>query len=326
MDSSDVLSNDEVDALMDDHPQEDGDETGAEDASAPAGEAELFDLINIENNMANYPAIQSLNELFIIDLTKAFSNFIGRKVKLNTRNLQLSTLRQYQRHLSETPVYNGLLLKAYKSIGLFIIEGNFLSNCMTLLYGGQLTENNPGRKNIGHIEVGIAQRLTHTIMKSFNTAWADICQFDYDILKTTTNFTTLTKIDPNESFFIAEYYFTLEEQESAFMICIPRSIIDQYQRALSAGHQALPNEMEKRQWQQTLSHSVFDSTLSLKAKFPSISCPLSKLLSLSEGDVIPITNPELVDVYCNDIKLYTAKTGTANGNRVIQIIDKHNQE
>lgn len=319
MESDEVLSPDEKEAILDSAQADDV----VEEPTLNDDEVELFDFVNANNTMAEYPAIQAINELFFIDFNKSFTNFIGQKATIKAKNLQLISFRRYLKQLDNTAVYNTLLLKSHNAFGLFILQGRLLHNCMTTLYGGTIEDKENVRSTLGKLDKKFAKKITDNIMQSLHNAWVDILPLDHEILQTTTNLSVLTKIDRDEIFFTAEYTINIDGHDCSFTLCIPRCLIESKKPTLIASHQQPLDQQEQIRWKKSLHDSVYDTQVGLTARFPEVNFKLNKLVRLKEGDIIPINNPQIVEVLCNDTKLFKASTGTANGNRVIKIIQKN---
>lgn len=90
---------------------------------------------------------------------------------------------------------------------------------------------------------------------------------------------------------------------------IPVNIDDQ------EGSRARVNQL----WQKAIEHQVIDSMVTLVVSLPSVQLNASELVSLKEGDLIPISDPTAVEVYLNNVKLFDAMAGQSNSNLIIKI-------
>ena len=72
-----------------------------------------------------------------------------------------------------------------------------------------------------------------------------------------------------------------------------------------------------------IENQVVDSNITIIASLPEINFKAKDLMSLKNGDLIPIGDPTLVDVYLNDVKLFCANAAQANSKRIIKILGEN---
>ncbi len=316
MDSSEILSNDEVDALRDEGKQ----------STAPASEAhnvQLVDFaINEQNGLGSYPGFHPINELFLNEVDNRLSYLLQCKAVVDLESTNITSFGQYRVSLEGQTALNQINIKSSNHIVLINLDSKILYCATSTLFGGTLIEDEAIPEKVGKVELHIATRMAKIIMESLDAVWKDIGKLDFEIEKTTTNAGLLSTIPNAESFLVAKYSISLGAMTGTFDLCLQRSLLEPL-KPITPGKSKNPNiRREENIWKKNLENNVLESNITLIASFPDVHIDLKALSNLKEGDVIPIANPEQIEIHSKSVSLFSAQAGSANGTRVIKITGK----
>jgi len=75
-------------------------------------------------------------------------------------------------------------------------------------------------------------------------------------------------------------------------------------------------------WSKALRDEIMDVPVSLNTKFLEVEIPLSQIMDLQVGDIIPIEMPEHITVLIEDLPTYRAKLGRSRDNIALKIAEK----
>lgn len=314
MDPSNVLSNDEVDALLDDE--------GNTKTKQAMQDIELVDFANIDDILISLRRLPVIDQLLQSELGKQLSDFLRQKVVITASSVSTKTFATYIR-ARPTLIYNLFSLPAHDNITFINLERSFVHHIVTILYGGDVKIDETIPDNFGHVSKRVAERLSKLIMDVVSQAWKEIVNLDHQFLQSSTEPHILTKPAREESLFINEYSIEFGDVKSNIHFCLQNSLLDQIKPLLNSDNKNEKEQQEEIQWHSQLRKQVQDCHIDLVAHFPKLQCKFHDLLNLKAGDVLPLPNPEQVFISAGNVKLFDAIVGTADGVRVIKLINNH---
>ena len=106
-----------------------------------------------------------------------------------------------------------------------------------------------------------------------------------------------------------------------FHIALPYSMLEPIRELLDAGVQSDKEDTDMR-WSKALRDEIMDVPVTINTKFIEVDIPLSQVMELQAGDIIPIEMPEHITVLIEDLPTYRAKLGRSRDNIALKIESK----
>jgi flagellar motor switch protein FliM len=318
--AQDILSNDEVDALIK--------ETQDTSEGMPLNQSnvELVDFAGSDkNNMARYPRIESSYQLFIVELINSLIGFIHNKISLELSTLKFVSYDDFLKTVEQPVLFNLFYCTTYHTYGLMVMPQQLQHHIMNILFGGKVKESEQARDAVGKVSTKISQRMTSIILDTLIHTWSELGEFQFNMIKTTPNSNIITKIPHDEVLCLAEYNIGFNEVEGKFAFCLSRELLDKLQLTQEFDEHMITDKEEELFWRDSLKSEIYDSKITLTACLPDVMMKFHQVMALKEGDVIPISDPQQVYLCSRTVRLFTALAGTANSQRVVKLLDKYKE-
>ncbi|MCW5588193.1 MAG: FliM/FliN family flagellar motor switch protein [Legionellales bacterium] len=313
----DLLSNEEIDALT---ANNDGDSLvrgGVED------NFELVDFTNAHNKtLMSFPGFNSLNEVFALEAGTALSKFLRRPLTVTARAPKLMTYSDYIASIEYPTSFNLIEFSNQHSMAFVQVSAGMLAIFINYLFGGMYADEVKVSKQFGKMEERITCRIINTILDMFVAVWRDIEPFVYTILQPMLKPNPINLLNETDRLLICGYTIRLEQKQLYFELALEASLLERLKPAIRNSSLRNINVKEERVWRKKLYENVLDIEFELLTRFPYMKIKFEELVNLKVGDVIALDNPTFVNVFLDDMKVYHASCGSANGSRVIEILEQ----
>jgi flagellar motor switch protein FliM len=125
-------------------------------------------------------------------------------------------------------------------------------------------------------------------------------------------------VNPTEVVVISSFHIELDGGGGDFHVALPYSMLEPIRELLDAGVQSDKEDTDMR-WSKALRDEIMDVSVNLNTKFLEVDLPLSQVMDLQAGDIIPIEMPEHITVLVEDLPSYRAKLGRSRDNVALKI-------
>jgi flagellar motor switch protein FliM len=317
--ADDILSQEEVDALL-------RGVTGEEDSSEEEFDASAvrpYDIGRQERIVrGRMPTLEILNERFARNLRIALFNFMRRNAEISVGPVRVQKYSEFIRNLVVPTNLNLIHMKPLRGTGLFIFDPDFVFLVVDNLFGsdGRYHVRVEGR-DFTPTEQRIIQRLLEVVFEEYQKAWKPVfeCEFSYVRSEMNTQFANIAT--PTEV--VVAYTFKIELGAGGgdFHVCLPYSMIEPIRDLLYSSMQADRIEADNR-WLNLLKKQVQHADVDLVAHLAHAQVPLGDILNLKIGDVIPIDIPENVTAEVDGVPVLECKYGILGGQYALKV-EKH---
>jgi flagellar motor switch protein FliM len=128
-------------------------------------------------------------------------------------------------------------------------------------------------------------------------------------------------VSPTEVVVISSFHIELDGGGGDFHIALPYSMLEPIRELLDAGVQSDKEDTDMR-WSKALRDEIMDVPVAINTKFIEVDVPLSHIMELQAGDIIPIEMPEHITVLIEDLPTFRAKLGRSRDNIALKIESK----
>ncbi len=308
--SQSILSQDEVDALFQ------GMDEGELDLSAPSsenkdeGNVRPYDLANQDRIVrGRMPTLEVMNERFARLWRVSLFNFLRRSAEISIGTVKLQKYGEFIRNLVVPSNINVIQLKPLRGSALFVFDPRFIFAVIDNYFGGdgRFHTRIEGR-DFTPLEMRIINRLLQMALGDFKTAWNPVIPLQTEVQRSEVNPQFVNIATPTEVVITTEFQVELESGTGSLQICLPYGMVEPVRDQLTAGTMADRSEVDKR-WVQSLKDEVQEAELELQVEFVRKQLTVRQLLSLRNGDVIPIEMPELLTARVQGIPIFVGRYG-----------------
>lgn len=314
--ADDILSQEEVDALL-------RGVTGEEDSSDEefdASAVRAYDIGRQERIVrGRMPTLEILNERFARNLRIALFNFMRRNAEISVGPIKVQKYGDFIRNLVVPTNLNLIHMKPLRGTGLFIFDPDFVFLVVDNLFGsdGRYHVRVEGR-DFTPTEQRVIQRLLEVVFEEYQKAWKPVfeCEFEYMRSEMNTQFANIAT--PTEV--VVSYTFKIELGAGGgdFHVCLPYSMIEPIRDLLYSSMQADRIEADNR-WLKLLRRQVQQAEVDLVAQFGNTEVTLGDIVNLKAGDVISLDIPDAVIAEVDGVPVLECKYGILNGQYALKV-------
>lgn len=319
---SDLLSQDEIDALLhgvDDVEEEGIDEESAEDESGGSD----YDFSSQDRIVrGRMPTLEMVNERFARHMRISLFNMMRRTAEVSINGIQMIKFGEYIHTLFVPTSLNMVRFRPLKGTGLITMEARLVFILVDNFFGGdgRYHAKIEGRE-FTPTERRIIQMLLKLIFEDYKEAWSPVMDVSFEYLDSEVNPSMANIVSPTEVVVISSFHIELDGGGGDFHIALPYSMLEPIRELLDAGVQSDKEDTDMR-WSKALRDEIMDVPVALNTKFLEVEIPLSQIMELQAGDIIPIEMPEHITVLIEDLPTFRAKLGRSRENIAIKIVEK----
>ncbi|GAA6170865.1 flagellar motor switch protein FliM [Colwellia sp. KU-HH00111] len=319
---SDLLSQDEIDALLhgvDDVEEEEIDEEFAEDE----GGSSDYDFSSQDRIVrGRMPTLEMVNERFARHMRISLFNMMRRTAEVSINGIQMIKFGEYIHTLFVPTSLNMVRFRPLKGTGLITMEARLVFILVDNFFGGdgRYHAKIEGRE-FTPTERRIIQMLLKLIFEDYKEAWSPVMDVSFEYLDSEVNPSMANIVSPTEVVVISSFHIELDGGGGDFHIALPYSMLEPIRELLDAGVQSDKEDTDMR-WSKALRDEIMDVPVALNTKFLEVDIPLSQVMELQAGDIIPIEMPDHITVLIEDLPTFRAKLGRSRENVAIKIEEK----
>jgi len=321
MSTADLLSQDEIDALL--HGVDDGDvDTEAPEQDSSQGNTRSYDFTNQERIVrGRMPTLEMVNERLARYFRVSMFNFLRRSAEISVSGIQIQKFSEYIQSLFVPTNLNIIRMAPLRGRGLVVMEPRLVFTAVDNFFGGggQFYNKVEGRE-FTLTEMRIIRLILDLLFKDLQEAWKPVMDIDFEYINSEVNPQFANIVSPSEIVVISTIHLELEGGGGDMNIVMPYSMIEPIRELLDAVTSDR-GEVDGR-WQESLRKEVMRCDVPVSSLLIEKVVTLNDVMEFKEGDVIPIDMPESVVLTAEDVPIFRGKLGVSDGNYAIQIEEK----
>ncbi|AXR05748.1 flagellar motor switch protein FliM [Salinimonas sediminis] len=317
---SDLLSQDEIDALLhgvDDVEEED---VGGEPSDTSALEYDFSSQDRIVRG--RMPTLEIVNERFARHLRVSLFNMMRRSAEVSINGIQMIKFGEYIHTLFVPTSLNMVRFRPLKGTGLITMEARLVFILVDNFFGGdgRYHAKIEGRE-FTPTERRIIQMLLKIIFEDYKEAWAPVMDVSFEYLDSEVNPAMANIVSPTEVVVISSFHIELDGGGGDFHVSLPYSMLEPIRELLDAGVQSDKEDTDLR-WSKALRDEIMDVKVNLSTHMLDVDVTLQQIMDFKAGDIIPVEMPEHITVLVEDLPTFRAKLGRSRDNLALKITNK----
>lgn len=316
----DILSQDEVDALLKDVT---GDDHAGGSEPVEEGGVRPLDLANQERIVrGRMPTLEVINERFGRLWRVGLFNFLRRSSEISVAQVRLIRYSEFIRSLVVPSNINLVQIKPLRGTSLFVFDPRLVFSVVDNFFGGggRYHARIEGR-DFTPLEQRIIRRMLEMVFKEYRVAWSSVYPIQPEWTRSEVNPQFVNIATPTEVVVVSRFDVEIEGGGGSLQICIPYSTIEPIRDLMSTGLTTDRNEVDAR-WTQALQHEMQEAEVELQVKLLDRTLTVRELLGLQVGDIIPVELPEQVTAVVDGIPVLTARYGEHEEKMAIQVVER----
>ncbi|AZG72668.1 MULTISPECIES: flagellar motor switch protein FliM [Shewanella] len=315
---SDLLSQDEIDALL--HGVDDVDDDEIEEDSADARSYDFSSQDRIVRG--RMPTLEIVNERFARHLRISMFNMMRRAAEVSINGVQMLKFGEYVHTLFVPTSLNMVRFSPLKGTALITMEARLVFILVDNFFGGdgRFHAKIEGRE-FTPTERRIVQLLLKIIFEDYKEAWSPVMDVEFEYLDSEVNPAMANIVSPTEVVVINSFHIEVDGGGGDFHITMPYSMIEPIRELLDAGVQSDKQDTDMR-WSQALRDEIMDVQVGFDVNVVEHEVTLRDVMGFKAGDIIPIDLPEHIMMRIEGLPTYRCKMGKSRDNLALKISEK----
>ena len=317
---SDVLSQDEVDALL--KGVQSG-EIGTEEAKQKiVSGTRPYDLTSQERIVrGRMPGLEMANERFSRLFRNSVSALVMKFVDISIHSVGIVKFGEFMQRIPFPSSINIFKMEPLKGYALLVIEAPLVFAFVEFFFGGATVRNvkSEGRA-FTSIEQRVIKKVVAMALQDLAQSWGGIIPIQPEHTGSEMNPQFVTIVTPSEIVIKIEIHIEVDDFTGKLFFCIPYSTIEPVKEKLYSGIQGDKFDQDHR-WINRLKDILLGSTVDVSAEIGKVTLTFSDLMGLKEGDVLTLnksTSDDLV-IRVEDVPKFGGQPGYSRGNQAIRI-------
>jgi flagellar motor switch protein FliM len=319
MSASDLLSQDEIDALL--HGVDSGAvETETDDAEP--GSARSYDFASQDRIVrGRLPTLEMINERFARYFRTSLFNMLRRTADISVSGVQMLKFSEFVHSLFVPTSLSLLRVAPLRGRGLCVIDPKLVFSVVDNFFGGtgRFHTKIEGR-DFTPTEVRVIQMLLSLAFADFQEAWKPVLDVEFSYVGHEVNPQFANIVSPSEVVVVATFHVDLETGGGDIYLCLPYAMVEPIRDLLDAGVQSDRGERDER-WEMAMREEVMGASVEISSVLGEATLPLRALAGLQVGDIIPLDVKDTVDVCAENLPIFRGTLGVHNNSYAIKISD-----
>ncbi|WP_108446304.1 flagellar motor switch protein FliM [Halomonas denitrificans] len=318
MSQDDLLSQDEIDALLkgvsgDDEPETNSGGTSRVRPYDPASQHRII--------RERLHALDIINERFARHFRMGLFNLIRRSADITVDSVRYQSYSEFSRNVPVPTNINMIAMKPLRGSALIVFPPSLVFMVVDNLFGGdgRFVTKSEGRE-FTNTEQRIIQRLLHLAIDAYSESWKSVYPLEIGFLRSEmqSKFANITN-SPNEIVVNTSFNLEVGNLASSFQICMPYAMIEPL-RDLLTNPLSDGSKDQDGTWTRRIAGEIRHSEIELVANFIDIPSRIDHVMALKAGDVLPMELPETVTASVDGVPVMECEYGSQNEQHALRVL------
>lgn len=319
MSQQDILSQDEIDALL--HGLDEGDVETEDEEEAEGLRPYTF---TAEERIVRgrMPTLEMVNERFGRLFRIGLFNMLRRTPEVSVTGVEMMKFGEYIHTLFVPTSLNIIRVPPLRGTGLFVIDPKLVFLVVDNFFGGggQFYLKVEGRE-FTPTEQRVIRLMLDQAFDDLREAWNPVLGVDFEYVNMEVNPQFANIVSPTEVVVISKFHVELDGGGGEIHVTLPYTMVEPIREILDAGVQSDRNDVDDR-WARALREEMKTAPVTLHSTLARSTITLRDLMHLKAGDVIPIDMPEQVVVEVEEVPVFYGTYGICEGHAALRIDEK----
>ena len=266
------------------------------------------------------PALDMVNERFTRSFEKSISSMLRRTVDVSAEGVQIMRFSDFQEKLQIPTSLNLININPLHGAGLFVIEPELVFSTVDNFFGGNgRYQANIEEREFTPTENRVIQLFLDMSFFEFKSAWEPVFDVEFVFVKSEIDPQFSNIVDRDEAVVVSSFKMELEGSSGVFHLVLPNSMLEPIRDLPGSGVNAELDGADEI-WVRALKEELKEAVVEIDCAMAHTKLPLSDILNLNPGDVIPVDLPELVTVRAARTPIFRGVLGVSNGRNSVQFV------
>lgn len=320
MASSDLLSQDEIDALL--SGVDGGDVDTETDEVTEPGAVNGYDFTSQDRIVrGRMPTLDLINERFARNFRVGLFNVLRRSPVVAVEGIQLIKFGEYVHTLLMPSNLNVIKVPPLRGSALAVFNPKLVFSLVDCFFGGdgRFHTKIEGR-DFTDTEMRIVRKVLDVTFKSMKEAWEPVLPIDFQYVNSEINPQFANIVSPDEVVVVSSFHVDVDAGAGYLQIAMPYSMLEPIRHFLDAGLQSDASEKDSR-WSARLQDQIKTAKVRLQSTLTTTDMTLRDIVQMKPGDVFGIEMPDTVLARVEKVPVFRGKFGVSRGNCALKVVE-----
>lgn len=322
MSGQDILSQDEVDALLFGVGSGDVDT----EPTADPGTAHSIDIANHERIVrGRMPTLEMINDRFARQFRISLFNLLRRTSLVSSQGVETKKFSEYVHALHVPSSLHLVRIPPLHGTGMVVVDPRLVFRLVDNYFGGdgRYYSKVEGR-DFSETELRVVRLLLNHVFEDWAHAWRPVMPIKFEYQSSEVNPQFANICSPTEVVVVSAFDIELEGGSGQLHITLPYSMIEPIRAQLDSGIQSDRGDLSDR-WGRALRAEVYQSTVDVVGVFLEQKSTLGDVLGFDVGDIIALEMPDRSELRIEGVPVMRGAFGVSNGYNALRIEQMLNQ-
>jgi len=322
---SEILSQDEVDSLLDGLDSGEVETKKEIEVPEPAGGIVAYDFTSQDKVVrARMPTFDVINERLSREVRATLSSLLQTNVDVSANPFDTLKFSEFVRSLPVPTSLHVFRMEPLRGHGLVVFESQLVYNLIDTFFGGEaLGKARVEGREFTRIEEVMIKKAVLAVLKNIEASWAPIEPVKASLIRSEMNPQFTAIVLPTDLVIVTRFEIELEQAAGNLVVCYPYSMIEPMRNKLSSGVQAEIEEIDTN-WLRMIKEVILKSTVELRIQLGKTEITGERVLYMQKGDVIQLDNAasDPLSCYVDGLEKLTGYIGVQRGFQAYKIEEK----
>jgi flagellar motor switch protein FliM len=315
----DILSQDEVDALLKGISEGDVETEKVEEISG----VKSFDFTGQEKIVrGRMPSLDIANERLARNFRLSLSASIRHMVDITNVNVNITKFYDFMRGIPFPSSINIFKMEPLRGFGLLVFDAPMIFTMIEFFFGGTGKGHyKPEGREFTPIEQKMIHKVVLVFFEDMEEAWKPIYPVKPTYVRSEMNPQFVTIVTPVDVVIKVEFILEIEGKQCRVFLCIPYGTVEPIKDRLYSAFSADRDEMDVK-WLERLNRALTEIPVHVTGILGKTMVNVDYLLKLRENDLIILDKrvEQNVDILIENTPKFLAKLGTYKGVYSLKVV------
>lgn len=315
-----ILSQDEVDALLQGITGESQKMDAPVEAAAPEGGIREYNPASQERIVrGRMPTMDIVSERFARNVRIGLFKLMRKTPEVSLGGTKVIKYSAFLREIVVPTNFNIVSVKPLRGNGLVVCDPSLVFAVIDSLFGGvgKYHTRIEGR-DFSATEQRVIRRLVDVITHEFNTAWNGIYPIELEYQRSEMQPQFANIASSSEVVVVTSYTLEVGDTIGTVHVCIPYSTLEPIRDVLYSTMHGDTTGSDGR-WVNLLRSQIQSAEVTLSAELASTEATVGQLLSLKAGDFLELDMRPVIDCKVDGVPVFDCSYGMSNGFYAVKV-------
>ena len=269
------------------------------------------------SGFGDYHGLRMVNERFCRIARAAFLPMLRFQPRISGFPPEIKSFDDYRDSQDNFLSLTLSTTREIRGMQLMVLPPSFVSLLTNAYYGGSATGGPVSRTEFTATEHRVIELITDRLNSALQLAWRDLTQLTFTTSGREENMQFVAFAEGDDKVAVCSFMVQLPGQEpESFDILYPLQMLKPLASLLRSRMQS-DQITEDRRWREALEAALLEVPLGVTVRLCRPSVPLSRLMALTDGDVLPVSLNGTVEVLVEDQPMFAGQPGDRNGHAAV---------